>query len=292
MTAREVAARGDAIAALHEGEPPELELCVVGDDDEAVLEALRERSSRAAVRALGRDVGYRIEDIVEACVAAPDAARVAAWLARRIGRDVEAIEREGPVALAARFAGRVGKSPERARYVRDTDGRVRVEAFELHVVEHCNLRCANCCNMSPLVGERTLTVDEIDALARRMAGVLVADVVKIMGGEPLLHPDVPGVLRALRASGVGRRVRLFTNGLRLHAMSDAFWEALDELTISTYASAPVKPAILDMARERARRHDFVLNVKPVDEFSQVLSPRYEPDPRETFARWHPRCICR
>jgi hypothetical protein len=86
-------------------------------------------------------------------------------------------------------------------------------------------------------------------------------------------------------------VRLFTNGLRLHAMPDAFWEALDELTISTYASAPVKPAILAMARERARRHDFVLNVKPVDEFSQVLSPRYQADPRETFARCWLRHRC-
>jgi hypothetical protein len=287
----EWAHRGVPMAAFGDGEPPDLDVCVVGDDGEAALDALRERSSRPAVRALGRDVGYRIEDIVDVAVAAPDGERVAAWLARRIGRDVEAISRPGPLALAARFAGRVGRSPERTHYARGADGRVRVEAFELHVVEHCNLRCANCCNMSPLVGERTLSVDEVDALARRMASVLVADVVKIMGGEPLLHPDLSGVLRALRASGVGRRVRLFTNGLRLHAMPDAFWEALDELTISSYASAAVKPAVLAMARDRARRHDFVLNVKPVDEFSQVLSPRYQPDPRDTFARCWLRHRC-
>jgi hypothetical protein len=131
--------------------------------------------------------------------------------------------------------------------------------------------------MSPLVDERTLAIADFEPLVRQLAGSVVADVVKIMGGEPLLHPDITSVVRVLRASGIGDRVRLFTNGLRLHAMTDAFWESLDELTISTYTSAPVKPAVLAMARDRARRHDIVLNIKPVDEFSQVLSPRYETD---------------
>src|SRR5262249_10637072 len=110
-------------------------------------------------------------------------------------------------------------------------------------------------------------------------------------GEPLLHPEIASVIRVLRASGVGRRVRLFTNGLRLAAMPDEFWAALDELTISTYASAPVKPAILAIARERARPHDFVPNANPVDDFSQVLSPPYQPDPSATFQRCWLRNRC-
>jgi hypothetical protein len=192
------------------------------------------------------------------------------------------------------FAPRVGRSPTRPRYTRGTDGRVRVDAFELHVTEHCNLRCANCCNMSPLVDERTVALADFEALVEQLARSIVADVVKIMGGEPTLHPDIANVIRVLRASGLGDRVRLFTNGLRLQAMPDAFWESLDELTISTYASAPVKPAILAIARERARRHDIVLNIKPVDEFSQVLSPRYESDDArvgETFDRCWLRHRC-
>lgn len=197
----------------------------------------------------------------------------------------------GPLALAVAIAGRVGRAPERVRYALGVDGRVRVEAFELHVAEHCNLRCANCCNMSPLVGERMLSVADVEAFVARMATVLVADVVKIMGGEPLLHPELPAVLRVLRESGIGERVRLFTNGLLLSSMPDAFWDALDELTISNYRSAPVKPAVLAMARERAKRHDFVLNVKPVDEFSQVLSPRYEPDANRVAATFD-RCWLR
>ena len=243
------------------------------------------------MRQLGRDAGYRLEDLVDVAIAGD--ARVAAWLERRLGRRVEIVDGATP-ALAAVFAARIGRAPERARYQRGDDGRVRVEAFEFHVTEHCNLRCANCCNMSPLVDERTLAITDFEPLVRQLAGSVVADVVKIMGGEPLLHPDITSVVRVLRASGIGDRVRLFTNGLRLHAMADSFWESLDELTISTYTSAPVKPAVLAMARERARRHDIVLNIKPVDEFSQVLSPRYASDDTavaETYRRCWLRHRC-
>lgn len=296
-----LAGRGLPSSELTDGEPPVLLLCVSrpGNGDvievlDGMLGELRERSSRAQVRALGRDEGYRIEDLTSAVLAVPsglEAARLGAWVQRRIGHAVEVIERPGPIALATAIAGRVGRAPERVRYARGADGRVRVEAFELHVAEHCNLRCANCCNMSPLVAERLLTVAEVESFTRRMASFLVADVVKIMGGEPLLHPDLPAVLRILRDSGIGDRVRLFTNGLLLPSMPDALWEALDELTISSYTSAPVKPAVLAMVRERAKRHDFVLNVKPVDEFTQVLSPRFEHDDERT-QRTYDRCWLR
>jgi organic radical activating enzyme len=277
---------------------PALMLCAVlelGDPIDALevlLVELRERSSRQSVRALGRDEGYRIEDIARAVLGVPaDGPRLAAWVERRLGHAVEVIERPGPAALAVEIAGRVGRSPERVRYARGAGGRVRVEAFEMHIAEHCNLKCANCCNMSPLVGEKFLSVSEVQAFIGRMSQFLVADVVKIMGGEPLLHPELPAMLRVLRESGIGERVRLFTNGLLLPSMPETFWEALDELTISNYTSAPVKPAVLAMVRERAKRHDFVLNVKPVDEFTQVLSPRFERDGERT-QRTFERCWLR
>jgi hypothetical protein len=101
-----------------------------------------------------------------------------------------------------------------------------------------------------------------------------------MGGEPLLHPQITEVLRAIRRSGISETVRLFTNGLLLHTMDDEFWAALDELTISNYTSAPGKPAVLDAVRAKARAFDVVLNIKPVAEFSEVMRAEREADPVE------------
>ena len=259
---------------------------------EALVE-LRKVSSRERVRQLGLDRGFRLEDVTAAELRLPvseDFAFAESFLRRRLPREASLQIVPGSFSLAVSFAGRIGGAPTRQRYETE-NGRLRVEAFELHVTEHCNLRCANCCNMSPLVPEKFSSVEETRALCERMSRVLIADVFKIMGGEPLLHPDIAGVLRAVRGTPIGDRVRLFTNGLLLPSMTGAFWEALDELTISDYSSAKLKPAVLDLAASMAARHGFVLNVKPVNEFSQVLSPRYRDETQQTFERCWLRHRC-
>jgi hypothetical protein len=269
-----------------------------GDLDDQLGDALgrlRRASAREALSARGFDLGLRLEDAVAvtARVSSPeDEAPARRWLGRRLPAEARVeIVVGGPVFLAAALAGRVGHAPERPQYALGPDGRMRVEAFELHVTEHCNLRCEHCCNMSPFVAEETMPVDAVERLCRQMAGVLAVDVFKIMGGEPLLHPDIAGVLRAVRGSGISPKVRLFTNGLLLAAMKPAFWSSLDELTISSYASAPVRPHLLELARAQAKAHGFVLNVKDVGAFSQVLSDEYRGD-HEEVARTFQRCWLR
>lgn len=235
---------------------------------------LRALSARENVARLGRDQGYRIEDVVHIearGLGQSELGRALTWLQRRLppAASVACDCGAGPLSLRARIAPR---APERERVYRvDPDGRVAVESVELHVVEHCNLRCAQCCNVSPYLPARTMSVGEIRATCERLREVVRPDVLKIMGGEPLLHPDVGGVLRAVRESGVAPRIRLFTNGLLLRSLDDAAFAALDEITVSSYASAPVKADIVAETEERARRFDVVLNVKTVDAFSTVLT---------------------
>ncbi len=253
----------------------------VGEALDAALAELRTLSSREQLRADGIDVGFRIEDLLELEVWVPgeDRDAVVARL-RRILRPAARIVLRSAAQLRLRgtFAER-GGAMTRTRYAMEA-GRVRVEAFELHVVEHCNLRCAHCCNMSPYLDDKTLSVAEIDAQLRGLAQHLHADVFKIMGGEPLLHPDITEILRVIPRTGIADTVRLFTNGLLLKQMRDDFWEALDHLTVSSYASAPVKPAHLDELRAKARRFGVILNVKQVDQFSEVMCShrRAEDDP--------------
>lgn len=251
---------------------------------ERLLAALRHASSHAELSAHDVTGPYRVEDLLAVTATVPPAEQepAARWLRRRLARDTTVTVEPGPHAhtISATFARRGARpTSQRQRYAR-VAGRVRVEAFELHVVEHCNLRCTACCNMSPYLAERTLAVAEIEAMCRTVAAHLDVDVFKIMGGEPLLHPHIAEVLRAVRRSGISQTVRLFTNGLLLHTMTDEFWAALDELTISNYTSAPVKPALLAAARAKAREFDVVLNVKPVAAFSEVMRAEREHDPEQ------------
>ncbi len=243
-----------------------------GRDVDDAWATVRAAMSVEAVARLGEQQGFRIEDVEWLSIEGEDPEADVRWARRRVPPEcVIVTTASSSRAITARI-GRRGDSglTQRKTYARGPDQRIRVEALEFHVAEHCNLRCAHCCNMSPFVDERFLDLCEVQALATRMASTFEVDVFKIMGGEPLLHPQITEVLRILRASKVSPIIRLFTNGLLLHRMDTAFWEALDQLTISVYDSAPVKPSFLEDARRLAKQHDVVLNIKPVSEFSRVL----------------------
>ena len=254
--------------------------------------ALRRLSSRETLRASGVDVGFRIEDLLELELLAerPQPGHEAK-LRRIVGPGAKLSLRQGGRGFALRglFAERDGRG--RTAYTMQA-GRVLVEAFELHVVEHCNLRCAHCCNMSPYLDGKTLSAAQIERQLGALAPHLHADVFKIMGGEPLLHPEITEVLRAIPRTGIADTVRLFTNGLLLSKMDDAFWDALDQLTVSSYSSAPVKPDHLAMIVEKARRFDVILNVKHVDHFSEVMSSVRRPADDATTQAVYDACWLR
>lgn len=152
------------------------------------------------------------------------------------------------------------------------DGRVRTHALHVAIVDHCNLRCDRCDALAPFLPERVTSVEAIRtdlALARR---ALAPTFLKLVGGEPLLHPDAVACVRAAKDANIAEKVSLTTNGVLLRRAPDALFEALDHLTISVY---PPGLAHLAEIEARAARFGVELNVKRQDEFQDMTSPPHD-----------------
>src|SRR5262249_32387021 len=82
----------------------------------------------------------------------------------------------------------------------------------------CNLSCTGCGKIQYPVQilKRHLSVEECAAAADECG----APVVSVAGGEPLLHPDIAGIVRALVAQQ--RYVYLCTNAILLERKLDEF----------------------------------------------------------------------
>ena len=148
--------------------------------------------------------------------------------------------------------------------------RIRTESFEIHVAEHCNLKCRDCCNISPFNAKKFISLEEVQEICEFVKSQFRPDVFKIAGGEPTLHPQLDDILKIVKGSGAGSVVRVISNGLLLHRMSEVFWRNIDQLTISNYISAPVKPRLLEEIRQKARLYEVVLNIKYVDQFNEIF----------------------
>ena len=149
------------------------------------------------------------------------------------------------------------------------DGRVKTRSLEAHIVDHCNLTCAQCCSLSPLLAPWFADPASLATDLRRAARVLQPAVFKLVGGEPLLHPQLADIVQAVRESGIAPRVSLTTNGLKLDAMPDAVWQAIDGLTISRYPRPRLSDALIAHIEAQAARFAVALNWKVQDTFTHM-----------------------
>lgn len=97
--------------------------------------------------------------------------------------------------------------------------------FEFHLVEHCNLNCAGCTHFSPIANEKYLSIDEFEKDIFRLSELTEgkARFINLLGGEPLLHPEICSFLRVSRKAFPKTLIRIVTNGILLDKMPDDFW---------------------------------------------------------------------
>jgi hypothetical protein len=134
------------------------------------------------------------------------------------------------------------------------DGRIQTEGIQFAAADHCNLRCADCLTLSPYAPPKLSSSDTIAADLRCLETVLHAREMRILGGEPLLNPELAQLTSIARESGIGDEVTMFSNGLLLGRMDEAVWPNLDLLNLSIYPEAPPPAAALDRALELAQQH--------------------------------------
>ncbi|MFI1012783.1 radical SAM protein [Streptomyces sp. NPDC020965] len=152
------------------------------------------------------------------------------------------------------------------------DGKVHnPEGIEVNASLQCNMRCKSCAHLSPLFRRENADPAEMHDILTVLAENYHASYAKIMGGEPLLHPDVVGLIDAVRTSGVADTILVATNGTLLDRMTERFWESVDSLELSIYPSRMLTPEQVDHYRDLAAEHGVSLLVNFYGHFRSVYS---------------------
>jgi cyclic pyranopterin phosphate synthase len=163
---------------------------------------------------------------------------------------------------------------------------VRTRSLEAHVVDHCNLTCAECCSLSPLLPAWSAEPADLERDLAHAARVLAPSVFKLVGGEPLLHPLLLDLVGIARRSAIAPRISVTTNGLLLGRMSDALFDAIDALTISLYPAPALAADAIAAIEERASRFRVTLNWKHQAQFVVMDRPTRCDDAVEVGAVYH------
>lgn len=128
--------------------------------------------------------------------------------------------------------------------------------FEVHLAEHCNLNCSGCNNFSPLAKPEFMDIPGYINDLKRLNEIFGDRIeqVGLLGGEPLLNPDVAEIMAITRTNLPKADISIVTNGLLLPKQNDEFWEACVKYNIKLFVTKyPVKfdfDSIYKLAEEK------------------------------------------
>ncbi|MBD5454987.1 MAG: radical SAM protein [Lachnospiraceae bacterium] len=93
--------------------------------------------------------------------------------------------------------------------------------LEYHVADHCNLNCKYCTHYSPLVNEPVFAdferfSSDLKQLKKRIPDI---GIIRILGGEPLLNPELSRFIEFTRELYPASIITVVTNGLLVRKMS-------------------------------------------------------------------------
>lgn len=126
---------------------------------------------------------------------------------------------------------------------------------ELHLADHCNMNCKGCTHFSSIAEKRFPDLNEHERDMKQLKKLFsTIDKIILMGGEPLLNPQIDSFLFVTRSCFPKANILVYTNGILLPQMSEKFWNACRAcsigIDITIYPSLKQKePALIKLVRD-------------------------------------------
>lgn len=157
----------------------------------------------------------------------------------------------------------------------------RLNYMEYHVSNYCNLNCKGCshfCNLisKPSFGNLKNYVSDLNRLKELAWGI---EKIRLMGGEPLLNPDLDKFIISSRGTFPDSSLRVVTNGLLIPSSNPHLFEVMKKydckFDISLYK--PTKK-ILNKITDICQQYGIEYDIMSVESFRKwhTLSPKNDP----------------
>jgi hypothetical protein len=162
-----------------------------------------------------------------------------------------------------------------------------LEYVELHLTDHCNLNCKGCGHFCPVATPQYADLSRYQSDLHRLRRLFrnIREI-RLLGGEPLLHPDPASFVTATHAVFPRARVRVVTNGILLPQAAQDFWDACRNtgtgIDLTVYPPLHHRVAVLRSLCEAKGVHLHASD--PVSTFDACLNLRGDSDAQLAFDR--------
>ena len=96
--------------------------------------------------------------------------------------------------------------------------------LEVHLVDHCNLNCKSCSHFCNIAPKTFLKVKDFEHDLKVLSNKFQINRFFLMGGEPLLHPDIEKFVKVTRKYLTNTDIYILSNGILIEKMPDSFFQ--------------------------------------------------------------------
>lgn len=100
--------------------------------------------------------------------------------------------------------------------------------LEFHLTEHCNMNCKGCGHFSCLAEPEFADINQHVMDMKRLSELVNFGTIRLLGGEPLLHPEINEFIKVTRKYFPTSQIAIVTNAILLSSMPEVFWKTLAE----------------------------------------------------------------
>ena len=162
----------------------------------------------------------------------------------------------------------------------------RLEYFEFHIADHCNLNCKGCGHLCPTItepsyGNYELYVKDLMRLKELVWGI---HRIRLMGGEPLLNKDLGKFIKVTRNIFPDASISVVTNGLLIPKSKPELFRIMYEndcaFDITRYEPTE---KVMRKIHILCDMYKIKCNVSaPVKEFFKIRSASGDEDPQKSY----------
>lgn len=159
--------------------------------------------------------------------------------------------------------------------------------LEYHVAEHCNMNCKSCFHFSNLVKEAKFGDFKQYTNDLKRLSTLFSNIknIHLMGGEPLLNPELPQFIHATKDLFPKTTIHILTNGILIPKMSDVLIEAIQacnvQMRVSIYKPMISKKEQISYILTKYEIKHWVSD--PYLHFAKYLNPDGNSNPKKAVA---------
>jgi len=157
--------------------------------------------------------------------------------------------------------------------------------LEQDIVSHCNLKCDSCLHYCNAVSEPEFydpAVFEKDML--RLAQLFSQiNMIRIMGGEPFLHPELPKFIEIARSIFPNSNLWVVTNGLLIPKQKSHIWRVFRDARVKIYISQylPTSKMLVKIKNTLDENYIQYHISELIEKFCKILTLQNN-NPLETF----------